>query len=101
MRTILPPAAPRYSIRGVKAASAKTKRLDERSNSGSIFQQMKRELKPEEHAQIVSALVEGDRVKATNIYLSATEGNLTDAQNYVKTLIAEAAESERRSKKSG
>ena len=41
---------------------------------------MKRELKPEEHEEIVSAVAAGDRIKAKNIYLSATEGNLTDAQ---------------------
>jgi DNA-binding GntR family transcriptional regulator len=58
---------------------------------------MKRELKPEEHEEIVRAVAAGDRVKATNLYLSATEGNLTDAQDYVKRLTAEAkaAESER------
>jgi len=36
---------------------------------------MKRELKPEEHEEIVRAVAAGDRVKATNIYFSATEGN--------------------------
>jgi hypothetical protein len=58
---------------------------------------MKRELKPEEHEKIVSAVAVGDKIKAKNIYLSATEGNLTDAQNYLKTLTAKAgaAESER------
>jgi len=58
---------------------------------------MKRELKPQEHEEIVSAVAAGDRIKAMNIYLSATEGNLTDAQNYLKTLTAkaEAAQSER------
>ena len=63
---------------------------------------MKRELRPEEHEEIVRAVAAGDRIKATHIYLSATEGNLTDAQNYVKKLTAEteAAESERSSKKS-
>jgi len=51
---------------------------------------------------MVRAVAAGDRIKATNIYLSATEGNLTEAQNYVKTLTAEAeaAESERSSRKS-
>ena len=65
-------------------------------------QHMKRELKPEEHEEIVRAVAAGDRIKATNIYLSATEGSLTDAQNYVKRLTAEAeaSESERSSKKS-
>ena len=47
---------------------------------------MKRELKPEEHEEIVRAIAAGDRVKATSIYLSATEGNLTEAQNFVKGL---------------
>jgi len=63
---------------------------------------MKRELTPEEHEEIVRAVAAGDRIKATSVYLSATEGSLTDAQNYVKrlTLEAEAAESERSSKKS-
>ena len=66
------------------------------------LQHMKRELKPEEHEEIVRAVAAGDRIKATNIYLSATEGSLTDAQNYVKRLTAEAeaAESEGSSKKS-
>jgi len=63
---------------------------------------MKRELTPEEHEEIVNAVAAGDRIKATNIYLSATEGSLTDAQNYVKRLTAEAEgqESEQSSKKS-
>jgi hypothetical protein len=59
---------------------------------------MKRELKPEEHEEIVAAVAAGDRVKATSIYLSATEGNLTDAQNFIRTLTAEriqAAEEKR------
>jgi DNA-binding GntR family transcriptional regulator len=50
---------------------------------------MKRELKPEEHEEIVQAIAAGDRVKAINIYLSATEGNLTDAQKFIKTLTSE------------
>lgn len=57
--------------------------------SGTL-RHMKRELKPREREQIVSALAAGDRIKAKNIYLSATEGNLTDAQNYLKTLSANA-----------
>ena len=50
---------------------------------------MKRELKPEEHEEIVKALAAGDRVKAKSIYLSATEGNLTEAQNFIKSLTVE------------
>ena len=54
---------------------------------------MKRELKPEEHEEIVRAIAAGDRVKAKSIYLSATEGNLTEAQNFIKALVeSEAAE---------
>jgi len=65
-------------------------------------QDMKRELKPEEREQIVSAVAAGDRVKATSIYLSATEGNLTDAQNFVRTLTAERIEAAQEAeKKSG
>jgi len=68
-----------------------------------FLKHMKRELKPEEHEEIVSAVAAGDRIKAKNIYLSATEGNLTDAQNYLRTLSAKAevAESERFVEKSG
>ena len=53
------------------------------------FQDMKRELKPEEREEIVAAVAAGDRVKATSIYLSATEGNLTEAQNFIRTLTEE------------
>jgi DNA replicative helicase MCM subunit Mcm2 (Cdc46/Mcm family) len=80
------------------------KRVDERVEqwlNPSI--QMKRELKPEEHEEIVKAITAGDRVKATSIYLSATEGDLTTAQNFIKTLILEkqAAESQQPAKKGG
>jgi hypothetical protein len=60
---------------------------------------MKRELKPEEREKIVSAVAAGDRVKATSIYLSATEGNLTDAQNFVRTLTAEKIEAAQEAEK--
>jgi DNA-binding FadR family transcriptional regulator len=54
---------------------------------------MKRELKSEEHEEIVKAIAAGDRVKAKTIYLSATEGNLTEAQNFIKALVdSKAAE---------
>lgn len=61
---------------------------------------MKRELKPEEHEEIVRAIAAGDRVKATSAYLSAIEGNLTEAQNFIKALAAETrvAQSQRSSK---
>jgi DNA-binding FadR family transcriptional regulator len=62
---------------------------------------MKRQLKPEEHEQIVKAIAAGDRVTAKSIYLSATEGNLTEAQNFIKSLTVESepAEADRLSKK--
>ncbi|HSV63402.1 MAG TPA: hypothetical protein VLH83_08645 [Chthoniobacterales bacterium] len=50
---------------------------------------MKRELKPTEHEAVLHAVMAGDRVKATSLYLSATEGNLTDAQKFVKRLAVE------------
>jgi hypothetical protein len=62
---------------------------------------MKRELKPKEREEIVAAVAAGDRVKATSIYLSATEGNLTEAQNFIKTLMVErvaAMEAEEKAK---
>ena len=64
---------------------------------------MKRELKPEEREEIVKAIAAGDRVKATSLYLSATEGDLTSAQNFIKTLILEkqAAQSQQPAKEGG
>jgi hypothetical protein len=64
---------------------------------------MKRELKPEEHEEIIRAVAAGNRVKATSIYLSATEGNLTEAQNFIKTLFDEkrAVQSQESAKKRG
>jgi hypothetical protein len=59
------------------------------SKRGSVDIPMKRELKPTEHEAILHAVMAGDRVKATSIYLSATEGNLTDAQKFVKSLATE------------
>ena len=50
---------------------------------------MKRELKSQEREEIVAAVAAGDRVKATSIYLSATEGNLGEAQNFIRTLMEE------------
>jgi hypothetical protein len=64
---------------------------------------MKRELKPEEHEEIVRAVAAGNRVKATSIYLSATEGNLTEAQNFIRTLFDEkrAVQSQQSTEKRG
>jgi hypothetical protein len=62
------------------------------SNRGSVAIRMKRELKPTEHEAVLHAVMAGDRVKATSIYLSATEGNLSDAQKFVKTLAVQIKE---------
>jgi DNA replicative helicase MCM subunit Mcm2 (Cdc46/Mcm family) len=71
------------------------KRVDERVEQWlSPPIQMKRELKPEEHEEIVKAVTAGDRVKATSLYLSATGGDLTTAQNFIKTLIIEKQEAQ-------
>jgi hypothetical protein len=59
---------------------------------------MKRQLKPEEHEEIVRAIAVGDRVKAKSIYLSATEGNLTEAQNFIKSLTVESDAAKERAK---
>jgi hypothetical protein len=67
----------------------------------SIPQDMKRELKPEEREEIVTAVAAGDRVKATSLYLSATEGNLTDAQNFVRSLTQEKIEAAREAETNG
>ena len=80
------------------------KRVDECVETWlSLLIQMKRELKPEEHQEIVKAIAAGDRVKATSLYLSATEGDLTTAQNFIKTLILEkqAAQSKQPAKEGG
>ena len=94
-----------YRPRGRKAVILKTVeniRIDTSPENAVTLRpvrlkHMKRELNPEEHKKIVSAVAAGDRIKAMNIYLSATEGNLTEAQNYLKTVTAKAelAESER------
>jgi hypothetical protein len=56
---------------------------------------MKRQLKPKERAEIVKAIAAGDRVKAKSIYLSATESNLTEAQNFIKALTVESTQQRR------
>jgi hypothetical protein len=71
------------------------KRVDERVEQWlSPPIQMKRELKPEEREEIVRAVNAGDRVKATSLYLSATGGDLTSAQNFIKSLIIEKQEAQ-------
>ena len=87
-------------MRAVAAASrqcaARTFHSRKREMTGRAFESwrsepksMRRELKPEEHEEIVNAVTAGDRIKATSIYLSATGGNLTDAQNFVRSLTEE------------
>ena len=67
-----------------------TKRLDRSLNFWLTDpKHMKRELKPAERQAIVAAIAAGDRIKATSVYLSATEGNLTEAQNFIKALMEE------------
>lgn len=50
---------------------------------------MKRELSAEEHEKIVEAVSTGDRVGAISIYIAATESGLTQAQEFVKGVMAE------------
>ena len=92
----------RYFFRGVNLflLIMAIKRLDARSNFSSVLRRVKRELKPEEREKIVNAVAAGDRVKATSIYLSATEGNLTDAQNFVRSLTVEKIETAQEAEKS-
>ena len=69
------------------------------ANLGESFclTSMKRKLKPEKHAEIVKAIAAGDKVRAKSIYLSATEGNLTEAQNFIKALVeSEAADADQK-----
>jgi len=54
---------------------------------------MKREPTEEEHGKITEAILGGDRVEATSIYLSITECGLTEAQEFIKTLTAQLKES--------
>jgi len=99
-----PEISPDLNIDSKKIGHETIKRVDERLEQWlSPPIQMKRELKPEEHEEIVKAIAAGDRVKATSLYLSATEGDLTSAQNFIKTLIVEkqAAQSQQPAKEGG
>jgi hypothetical protein len=49
---------------------------------------MKTELKREDMDSIVAAIREGDRIKATSLYISATSKGLTEAQKFVRELTA-------------
>ena len=50
---------------------------------------MKRDPTEEEYKKITEAIVAGDRVQGTYIYLSITECGLTEAQEFIKNLTAE------------
>jgi len=63
------------------------------------IEDMKRELKPQERERIINAVAAGDRVTATSIYLSATEGNLTEAQNFIRSLTEERIQAAEHEKK--
>jgi len=47
----------------------------------------------DEDRRIADAIFGGDRVEATNIYISITECGLTEAQTFVKSLTATFTES--------
>ena len=50
---------------------------------------MKREPTAEEHDRIIKAVFAGDRVEATNIYISIKGCGLTEAQAFIKLLTAD------------
>jgi len=50
---------------------------------------MKRDPTEEEYEKITEAIFGGDRVEATNIYLSITECGLTEAQEFIKARTVE------------
>jgi len=50
---------------------------------------MKRDLTPEDLDRITQVVLVGDRIEATNIYISITERGLTEAQTFIKALTAE------------
>jgi hypothetical protein len=52
---------------------------------------MKRELTTKDHEKIVRAIGAEDRVEAINVYMTATESNLGEAQDFVKSLAQEVA----------
>jgi ribosomal protein L7/L12 len=54
---------------------------------------MKQAPTEEEYEKITETIFGGDRVEATNIYLSITGCGLTEAQDFVRTLTTELTES--------
>lgn len=55
---------------------------------------MRQELKSEDRKKIVQAISAGDRIEATNIYITITGRGLTEAQTFIKTLTAEVKSTE-------
>lgn len=55
---------------------------------------MRREPTPEEHEKIVQAILAGDRIEATNLYISITGNGLTEAQNFVRALTMDMTDRE-------
>ena len=47
---------------------------------------MRRDLTLEDRDEIMKALTDGDRIKATSIYMSITEAGLAEAQYFIKEL---------------
>jgi hypothetical protein len=50
---------------------------------------MKREPTAEERGKIVRAIVAGDRIGATSMYISITECGLTEAQEFIRARATE------------
>jgi hypothetical protein len=50
---------------------------------------MKREPTQEEREKLVRAIAGGDRIGATSMYISITECDLTEAQEFIKALTTE------------
>ena len=50
---------------------------------------MKRELTPKDREKMIQAITAGDRIEATNIYITVTRCGLTEAQTFVRELTAE------------
>jgi hypothetical protein len=53
---------------------------------------MKRDLTTDDLAKITQAILVGDRIEATNIYISVTEQGLTEAQAFIKILTSDLKE---------
>jgi ribosomal protein L7/L12 len=51
---------------------------------------MKRDLTAEERDKITQIAAAGDRIEATSLYISITGCGLTEAQDFIRTLVDEA-----------